>query len=322
MTIASLRPFALAVGLATATLALNSGCATCGTGSQGDSRIVPAKEAVLANEKVEIRVLLASELRNYAEKRTEWPDATKQDFNQRVVEEIGAEGLGAGVVVGAIVDFIFDLAGSVIASEAASYQRQWGARLYGDGFWAGKPEPTSEGLKVTPNIVGFEILRYAGDFQKPANPAARFVFAFKQNVADPRLFKIRPLAVEVNATKARSAADTLNLKLDLAIDATWIDKSQTARTERIAQPSFELSGYPLDTSPVWVNELRERTAGWFAGIPFSVGPDGTLIGNGVFAITANVTETDPSSIREVIEQVGRLIEMGRGPAQEAAGASQ
>ena len=306
--------------IATAVVALGAGCAASSPHNPDPGVSTPAEEAVLANERVEIHTLIESELRTYTADIDGWPEESKEQFNRRVVEEIGVESLGAGVVVGAVVDFVFDFVASAIAAEAASYQRQWGGRLYGDGFWAGSPERTNEGLKVKPNIVGFEVLRFAGDFNTASNPAARFVFVFKQNIADPRLFKIRPLAVEVNATKARFAADTLNLKVDLAIDATWIDKSQTARTERIAQPSFELSGYPLTTTPVWIDELSDRTAGWFAGIPFSVSPDGTLIGNGVFAITVNVTETDPSSSREIIEQVGRLIELGRGPVEEAAGA--
>lgn len=303
--IASAATLALLAGLATA-----SGCATTYDASVDSPQ---AAQEVTEDERVEVRVLLASELANYAKDKL-WTAEEKADYNARITQEFGGQKMGVELLAGLAIDFLFDAAKSAVAAEAAKHERQWGGIVYAEGYW----KRDSKTSQLTQNIAGFEVVRYARDFNDPKKlVAARMVFGFKANAADPRLFTIHPLAVEVNGTKAKVSASKVNLKIDIGIQATWIDRAQTAHVAKVSQTSYEVSGYPLNTTPVLIKELKEQVAGWYAGIPVSQAPDGTLIGDGVFSITVNVTETDPSKAKETIEKFGRLIESGRDPAKEA-----
>jgi hypothetical protein len=144
------------------------------------------------------------------------------------------------------------------------------------------------------------------------------ICVLKPNGFDNRLLLIRPLCLEVNGSKAKVSGSKLNTKLDLAIDACWIDKGQTAHATQIAMTSFEFPPINMKDAAVEIDELRGKTAGWFAGVPVSVDPEGKLVGNGVFSIKVNVTETDASKAKEIIEAVGRLIEGQRANAMNAA----
>lgn len=291
------------------------GCAAHGPAGNDTAR--PVMDEVTADESVTIRALTEGQLRKYTDD-TAWPEATKTEFNDRVKREIGAANFGIDTVAGLAVSVVFDLIKSGIAAEAAKHERQFGSTLYGDGFWAGPPAKQPDGTyQCQRNVCGFEIVRHAGKFADVNRPAFRCVCIFKQNAADKRMFLIRPLCLEVNGSKAKVSGKSLKIKLDIALDSTWIDKSLATHASQIALSSFEFPPCHMDNAEVAIKSLDGLTAGWFAGVPVSVNENGVPVGDGVYALRVNVTETDASAAKENIEKLGRLIEDQRSNVSDA-----
>jgi hypothetical protein len=274
----------------------------------------------LDGEVVTIRVLTLTDLQQYAHERTDWSAEEKAEFNARIESVTSVQTLGYADIGGLAVNFVFDLLKEAVAKEAALYERQFGATIYDDKFWDGPPILQQGQLQFSRRVYGFEIVRKTAAHPNDAaknTPAFRMVCGFRANAADPRLFVIKPLAFQTVGAKAKVAGDgLLDTKIDIAIHATWIDKGQTTHVNRIALTSFSVESYHTKSHPVLIDELGDENAGWFAGIPVSVDMNGKPKGDGVYSITASITERDASKTKETIEEIGRIIEAQRERVRE------
>jgi hypothetical protein len=110
----------------------------------------------------------------------------------------------------------------------------------------------------------------------------------------------------------------IDVTVNIAVDAMWIDKNQTAHQERIAFSSFDISDYNLSTTNTLTN-FKGQKAGWFPGVPISAGADGKYpweagagtntrrFSDGCFKLSVLVTEKDASKAKENLEKAAKFI---------------
>jgi hypothetical protein len=242
--------------------------------------------------------------------------------------------LPLAAITGAAVGFVVDQVKSELAKEAELYQAQFGATAYETGFWdfsTDKPD------SLSPHYCGFVVTRYAKGFEKGADgkgvPAYRLICALvpaqclgDDRKTDIRLFAIKPLLFSTNAAKAKVlwTGSKISSAINIALDATWIDKGQGVHQERVATADFVFSAYDLaqigdqydlTNAKKWEDQKgpyplikdKDKIAGWFAGMPLSFSGDGKTAWNSTFKITVLVTESDQSQAKEAFEWLSKFV---------------
>lgn len=275
----------------------------------------------IKGQAVEVNMLTQAELIGYAKTHSEhkdvqeaWENRLKHDFPDlfpKSSTEV-APLIAAPILLG----FVVDAVKSELEREATLYEAQFGETIHETGFWSG----VSGNIGV-PRWLGFEIVRTtAGDKGNSKSAASRIVFAmipanrFNRNQdlpSDERLFVIKPMWLEVNRSRAKVSQfgpGTLGLTVNVRMNATWIDKAQSVHQDTIADAKFDFSGVDLAAHTIYIDELKDKIAGWFGGVPVSVDPvSGALKGNGTFQLAISVTESDESQVREVIERAAKYL---------------
>lgn len=224
-------------------------------------------------------------------------------------------------LVGAAVGFAVDQIKAEVEKEAELYEAQFSASRYGSGFWETLPGNATG----TPHYWGIEITRYARGYNPlaaasgkgPATayrlicavvPASLLTDPSGGFATDERIFAIKPLLFETNASRAKVlqfTGHTINSRVNLALDAIWIDQSQAVHQERVATADFDFKGQEIVHPTPQL--LKGKLAGWFAGLPVSVDEKGNLKGNGAFKLTALVTESDPGQAKQTFERIAKYI---------------
>ncbi len=270
--------------------------------------------------------------------KTEWTNRLNADFPQLTWDTELAFPILAPIAIG----YAIDLAKAELEKEASLYEAQYGASIHETGFWKsfrpinrmvrneqGRDEEKIVGYEGEPRWLGFEIVRRtAGDENDDNRPASRIAFAMisaryykrhndgppKQGriavMSDERLFVIKPLWLEVNRTRAKVAQfeKSVDLATNIRMNAIWIDPAQGVHRDSIADAKFELSGVDLSDRTITINGLKNKIAGWFAGVPVSFDAETKIPkGDGTFELAVTVTETDPSKVREIIERAAKYL---------------
>jgi hypothetical protein len=223
--------------------------------------------------------------------------------------EAGAAGALAGIAV--------DLVKAQIEAEAQKLERQFGQVDYKSDFWS--VQFTNGVPKLKQNYGGFTIQRLTKDYPTTDTPAMQFDCFFLPS-ANGRVFIIEPICFVLRQARAKvvNRDNRVDVTINIAMDAMWIDKSQVAHQERIAISSFDILNYDLSKTNVLTN-FKGQSAGWFPGIPISAGLDGkypwesgAAVGtnsysDGCFKLTVLVTEKDSSKAKVNLEKTAKFI---------------
>ncbi len=224
----------------------------------------------------------------------------------------------ASGAIGALVDVAVDLVKGAIETEAAKLERQYGQVDYRSDFWSIVVTATNT-VAFRPNYAGFTLRRLTKDYPRLDNPAMQLDCAFELSDGG-RMFLIRPTQFVLRQAKAKviNPDGRINIAVDIAVDAMWIDKTQTARQSRIASSTFDIADYDLSRTDLRT-DFKGQMAGWFPGVPVSAGPDGKYPwdpsavtrtrrwSDGCFKLTVLVTERDASRAKEHLERTARYI---------------
>ena len=225
--------------------------------------------------------------------------------------------------VGAIVGLTVDLVKGWVESESKKFERQYGQMDYRADFWSIKA--TNGEPMFTPNYAGFTFQRFTKEYPQGGTdgPAMRFICEFEQPKKS-RLFLIKPVTFQLNQAKAKivNGDGAVDLTLNVAVDAMWVDASQIGHQERIAFSTFEIKNYKLpkgNTPATAKTDFGQQRAGWFPGVPISPNAGGkfpwqtstnanvTEYFDGCFKVSVLVTERDPSGVKEDLEKAAKFI---------------
>jgi hypothetical protein len=243
----------------------------------------------------------------------------------------------AGAVVGAAVDFVK----AQLEQEAELYEAQFGARRAFDKFWTYCQSTDGKLIRVQ-TYAGFEVVRTTdatrkalADGKATDDAAFRFVCALVPS-ADQSAFLIKPLSLDLAASRAKvlsfelpydflsvlwtwllDTGDRVDVKLELTMDALWIDKDQRQHIERVSQDTIDVGKITLGSSLDAV-KLEAFEQGWIAAIPVSTAPRQAQPGRGTFWLGAKVTERDPSNAREYILKAAEELGERRDDLVKAA----
>jgi hypothetical protein len=218
---------------------------------------------------------------------------------------------------GALAGIAVDLVKAQIEAEAQKLERQFGQVDYKPDFWS--VQFTNGVPKLKQNYEGFTLRRLTKDYPTAGNPAMQFDCSFLPSV-NGRVFIIEPTRFVLRQAKAKvvNSDNRVDVTINIAMDAMWIDKSQVAHQERIAISSFDILNYDLSKTNVLTN-FKGQSAGWFPGIPISAGLDGkyswesgAAVGtnsysDGCFKLTVLVTEKDSSKAKVNLEKTAKFI---------------
>ena len=217
-----------------------------------------------------------------------------------------------------IANLLVDQIVTELDAEASRYEGQYGASRAFDGFWQGV-----EADAWTPEYVGFEIIRYTERFPpgtKQDDPrrggASRMIVLFARSQSDPRLFLLHPFFYANRSAKAKVDLDgvTIAVTTSIKFDSVWVDRGAAINEAEIASATFQFGGYPMRVDRrgiVLMTKPKEQAVGWFVGVPVSTNANGDPVSEGVFRITALVTERDESRARERIERSSKFVSSRR-----------
>ena len=118
---------------------------------------------------------------------------------------------------------------------------------------------------------------------------------------DP-VFSFQPRYLLVSKTKAKRKEkdENIDITVDLQIQSAWIDSKQNAHNQVVASLSIPFKNiivgetYSAETqsNDDWKMFVANHSTGWVFGVPVSTNIKGQITGNGVYSITAKVTEFD------------------------------
>jgi len=221
--------------------------------------------------------------------------------------------------VGALVGVAVDLVKAQIEAEAKKLERQYGQVDYRSDFWALQAANGQGTLRQ--NYDGFTLYRLTKQFSTATNPAMEMVCSFEPSESK-RMFIIKPVSFVLRQAKAKviNTAGKIDVTVNIAVDAMWIDAKRVAHQERIAFSSFDITDYDL-SDPQPLTDFKGQMAGWFPGVPLSAGPDGKYpweagaisrieegqFFDGCFKLTVLVTERDASKAKAHLEKAAKFL---------------
>jgi len=101
--------------------------------------------------------------------------------------------------------------------------------------------------------------------------------------------------------------NTVQIQVEVTLDAIWIDKDQTAQTTRVA--AFKMPQQTVTHGVPVVSGFEK--GGWFPGVPRTeqISSEGVPApgANGAFWLGLTVTEKDPSNAKQFIEQAAKAV---------------
>ncbi len=221
--------------------------------------------------------------------------------------------------VGALVGVAVDLVKAKIEGEARKLERQYGQVDYRSDFWS--LQATNGQVTLRQNYDGFTLYRLTERFSTATNPAMELVCSFQPSDSK-RMFIISPTSFVLRQAKAKviNTAGKIDVTVNIAVDAMWINEKRVAHQERIAFSSFDITDYDL-SNPQPLTDFKGQKAGWFPGVPISAGPDGKYpweagansrtregqFKEGCFKLTVLVTEKDASKAKAHLEKAAKFL---------------
>lgn len=229
-----------------------------------------------------------------------------------------------------VANLAFDYAKAQLKKEAENYVQQFGT-TYFDAFWIKRIGED----KYTQKYYGFEIVRkakrYNDQTQKEAEEVFKLVYGLGQD--GDGVFWAAPFYFVTKKTKAKvaswllSKAHRIDTKVELALDAVWIEKEKDKdkyHKENVAKfDPLTIKGYDIDEA----KELRasckdnkdhtlcpplEGGVNSFPGVPITSGS--SSVDAGKFWLTVLVTESDTAKTKSYITDLSDLLEKNKDKA--------
>lgn len=221
-----------------------------------------------------------------------------------------------------VANLAFDYAKAQLKQEAENYVQQFGT-TYFDAFWIkGRGED-----KYTQKYYGFEIVRKAKRYndKTQANSEEVFKLVYGLGQDGDGVFWAAPFYFVTKKTKAKvaswflSKAHKIDTKVELALDAVWIEKDKYHKENIAKFDPLTIKGYDIEET----KELRASCEGEdaktcsklegglnsFPGVPIPSGSSSTEAGK--FWLTVLVTESDTAKTKKYITDLSDLLEKNR-----------
>jgi hypothetical protein len=229
------------------------------------------------------------------------------------------------LMIGIVAPLAFDYAKNKLKQETENYMQQFGT-TYFDTFWRGS----------SPKYCGFVIKRKAKRYNDKTPDPAKEVFKIVYGLAKDNegFFWAAPLYFQTNKTKAKVVSwpwggkHRIDTKLELSLDAVWIDGQKQYHKENIATfDPLMVKDYEIDNPKVLRASCPEKTPtdktkdsacsplkgglNSFA-VPIPSGTSSLDTGDsGKFWLTVLVTESDTAKTKKYISDLSDLLEKNR-----------
>lgn len=217
----------------------------------------------------------------------------------------------AAAAIPAACDFLIKRVSADLKTEVQNFTAEYSASVSDDLFYV----PGARGLEEDPedreiNIQSIVVTRWVNVEGLGRVPA--FELELKLRPAfDQTAFQLVPVRAKMDYSKVKMvertwtrpwtyaipADDTVDVDVDLAIEAYWIDENGESHIQPMARLTLPLRGLKLGEERT---EFGDTVTEWFPAVPPSVAldADGTrLYGTGNYTFRARVTEYDDAGQR-------------------------
>lgn len=243
------------------------------------------------------------------------PDQTKVSYTGGN-GDLNPEFIDVASLAASAVGLAVDVVAKELEKDAERYQMQWRGVHYNDAFWLDDSKQ---------RYRAFEVIRTTTLSDQLGEPATRFVCAIVPSKFEPGLFLLRPVYLEVKATKAKIpdiGKDNFSMEFDFQLSAAVITKNTVKEVVQAAS-KWPIGGLDLDDEKSYRTfnsgtEYNEQfTAGWFIGVPLPVREQGDSDeGGGAFKLVVSVTETADSKAPEYIQKASGYLKDNKEKVQE------
>ena len=268
------------------------------------------------DETVTVKMLTRDELESY---KQDW----KKAFRSVDVSYPWPEDKAIPVVplvIGIVAPLAFGYVKEKLKEEAGNYVQQFGT-TYAGTFWQEKNK------KYNPKYYGFEITRKAKRYNdKSSTKPEEAIFKIVYGLAEDKdgFFWMAPLYFKTSKTKAKVASwggkHTIDTKVELALDAVWVDGRKRYHRENIAKfDPLMIKEYEIDSPRVLktsCNPKEDKTClplegglNSFAGVPISGSSSSPETGR--FWLTVLVTESDTAKTKKYITDLSEVLDKNR-----------
>jgi hypothetical protein len=248
--------------------------------------------------------------------------------------------LGVDIAAG-LIGLTVDVIAKELEKDAARYQLQYRSITYDDSFWTyanarrsvdESDAPMQMVGTLQPKYVGFELVRWTKALPREGGePASRFVCLLGASRAEPRIFVLRPIYLEVRGTKAKipDIGDRgFSVELDIQLIGAFVKSNQIVE-QILATNKWKVGGLSLRGEKKYRTFVRSDdasryddayTAGWFVGVPLpNANADGTFEidepeegrtvydAGGPFKLTIVATETADSKAPQYLERSAKYL---------------
>ena len=208
------------------------------------------------------------------------------------VKSLGLSGV-ALAVANTVVKLGVNQIGKQLKKEAQQYEAKYFASVVQSDFY----EEVAKDNTFKFNYAGFEIIRKAGskksDYNGEKETVATLKFQFEnaENGSDNYFYRLKPVSVLVNKTKAKLRAkdQTVDLVVDISIYGYWVNKGVEYHSQKVAETSFPIKNVKLGEEKINFGNL---TSDWLMAVPISTDKDNKYVGTGNFKIMVEVSEVD------------------------------
>jgi hypothetical protein len=223
------------------------------------------------------------------------------------------------LVIGTIAPLAFGYIKDKLKEETTNYVQQFGTMYFGT-FWQGKDG------KYNSKYYGFEITRNAKRYDDKSSEKGKVVFKLVYGLAEDKdgFFWLAPVYFKTSKTKTKVAAwggsHRIDTKVELALDAVWVDGRKRYHKENIAKfDPLMIKGYEIDSPRVLrtsCNTKEDNTClplegglNSFASVPISSGSSSSETGR--FWLTVLVTESDTAKTKKYISDLSDVLDKNR-----------
>ncbi len=209
----------------------------------------------------------------------------------------------AAAAIPIIVDFVVTRTAAELKKEAKRYSATWSGFVADDNFYF--PDDYSISLR---EIV---VKRFAdGDVTTPVFEAHLKLL----QSADELAFRLMPVSVKINKTKAKLTRWDNDVDVDLKIEIEAL-YSNNERVENIDIGDLDIQLRNLEIGKEWKPDAQQPiTSQWFPAIPISKSANGKRIGTGNYVVKVHVFEND--DFGKNVEKVADFLSANREKIKE------
>ena len=246
------------------------------------------------DETVDVKMLTCDDLKDYREDYKEYFKISCDDTREMAP--------GLALAFGIVAPLVFDYAKTKLKQESENYVQQFGTTYFGTFFH--KDNKTK--------YYGFEIVRNAKRYNDEGQNEKVFKIVYGFHEDDKGIFWAAPLYFQTKKTKAKvsswGSSHKINTKVELALDAVWIDGQQKYHKENIAKfDPLMIKEYEIDSPTV----LRASCKSESVACAQLKGGLNSFPKSDKFWLTVLVTETDTAKTKDYITDLSDLLEKNR-----------